>query len=104
MIAPEYNVPGQPPDYHYTPSEHAAVELALRDARRRYAIDSDRVFVAGQLTGGNMAWDFALAHPDLFAGVIVISGFPAKYVPRLPAPSRAAAALLRDRRPGPGGQ
>jgi pimeloyl-ACP methyl ester carboxylesterase len=83
VIAPEYNVPGQPPDYNYTTSEHAAVEIALRDARRRYAIDSDRVFLAGQLTGGNMAWDFALAHPDLFAGVIVVSGFPAKYVPRL---------------------
>jgi hypothetical protein len=54
----------------------------LRDARKRYAIDSDRVFLAGQLTGGNMAWDFALAHPDLFAGVIVVSGFPAYYVPR----------------------
>jgi pimeloyl-ACP methyl ester carboxylesterase len=82
VIAPEYNVAGQPPDYRYTPSEHAAVELALRDARRRYAIDSDRVFVAGQLTGGNMAWDLALGHPDLFAGVVVVSGFPAKYVPR----------------------
>jgi pimeloyl-ACP methyl ester carboxylesterase len=82
LIAPEYAVPGQPPDYHYTPSEHAAVELALRDARKRYAIDSDRVFLAGQRTGGNMAWDYALAHPDLFAGVVVISGLPAKYVPR----------------------
>jgi len=82
VIAPEYNVAGQPPDYRYTPSEHAAVELALRDARRRYAIDSDRVFVAGQLTGGNMAWDVALGHPDLFAGVVVVSGLPAKYVPR----------------------
>ena len=29
-----------------------------------------------------MAWDIALGHPDLFAGVIVVSGFPAKYVPR----------------------
>jgi hypothetical protein len=82
IIAPEYNVSGQTPDYHYTPSEHAAVELALRDARRRYAIDSDRVFIGGQLSGGNMAWDLALAHPDLFAGALVISGFPAKYVPR----------------------
>jgi pimeloyl-ACP methyl ester carboxylesterase len=82
VIATEYNLPGQPADYHYTTSEHAAVELAVRDARKRYAIDSDRVFLAGQLTGGNMAWDFALAHPDLFAGAIVVSGFPAKYVPR----------------------
>ena len=46
------------------------------------AIDSDRIFVAGQLMGGNMAWDLALSHPDLFAGVVVISGLPAKYVPR----------------------
>lgn len=82
LVAPEYRVPGQTPDYHYTPSEHAAAELALRDARKRYAIDSDRVFVAGQLSGGNMAWDLALGHPDLFAGAVVISGFPARYVPR----------------------
>src|SRR5262249_22735187 len=27
-------------------------------------------------------WDLALSHPDLFAGVVVISGLPAKYVPR----------------------
>jgi len=82
LIAPQYNLRGQTPDYRYTSSEHAAVELALRDARKRYAIDSDRVYVAGQLTGANMAWDYGLAHPDLFAGVVVISGFPAKYVPR----------------------
>ena len=80
LIAPEYNEPGQPHDYRYTTSEHAAVELALRDARKRYSIDSDRVFAAGQLIGGNMAWDYALAHPDLFAGVVVMSGLPAKYV------------------------
>jgi len=82
LIAPEYMLPGQPRDYQYTPTEHAAVELSLRDARMRYAIDSDRVFLAGQLTGGNMAWDYGLAHTDSFAGVIVISGLPAKYVPR----------------------
>jgi pimeloyl-ACP methyl ester carboxylesterase len=82
LIAPEYATVGEPPEYHYSPSEHAAAELAIRDARKRYSIDSDRVFVAGQLTGGNMAWDLALAHPDLFAGAVVISGLPAKYVPR----------------------
>jgi pimeloyl-ACP methyl ester carboxylesterase len=80
VIAPEYNLPGQGADYRYSPSEHAAVELALRDARKRFAIDSDRVFLGGQLLGGDMAWDFGLAHPDLFAGVVVISGRPARYV------------------------
>jgi pimeloyl-ACP methyl ester carboxylesterase len=82
VIAPEYNLPGEPHDYRYSTSEHAAVELALRDARRRFAIDGDRVFVGGQLMGANMAWDFGLAHPDLFAGVVVLNGFPFKYVNR----------------------
>ncbi len=82
VIAPEYNVPGQPRGYRYTDAEHAAAILSLRDARKRYAIDSDRVFVAGQLAGGDMAWDLGVAHPDLFAGVVSISGFPGKYVYR----------------------
>jgi pimeloyl-ACP methyl ester carboxylesterase len=80
VIAPEYNLPGAAPDYRYSASEHAAVELALRDARKRFAVDGDRVFLGGQLLGGNMAWDFGLAHPDLFAGVVTIAGLPAKYV------------------------
>lgn len=80
VLAPEYNLPGQAPDYHYSASEHAAVELALRDARKRFALDSDRVFLGGQLLGADMAWDFGLAHPDLFAGVAVVSGRPARYV------------------------
>ena len=82
VIAPEYRVAGQGKDYQYTESEHAAVELALRDAKRRYAVDADRVFLGGQLTGGNMAFDFGPAHPDLFAGVVVIGGLPFKYVTR----------------------
>jgi pimeloyl-ACP methyl ester carboxylesterase len=80
LIAPEYNLRGQPRDYRYTPSEHAAITLALRDAKRRFAIDSDRVFLTGQMLGGQAAFDFGLAHPDLFAGVAPISGLPAKYV------------------------
>jgi dienelactone hydrolase len=82
VVAPEYIVPGQPRAYRFTAAEHAAAELSLRDARKRYAIDSDRVFVAGQLAGAEMAWDFGLAHPDLAAGIVAISGFPGKYVYR----------------------
>ncbi len=47
LIAPEYRLPGQSSEYRYSPSEHAAVELAVRDARKRYAVDSDRIFRAG---------------------------------------------------------
>jgi pimeloyl-ACP methyl ester carboxylesterase len=80
LIAPQWLLPNQSPDYRYTQVEHAAVILALRDAKRRYAIDDDRIFLAGDLFGGNMAWDVALSHPDLWAGVGVISGLPAKFV------------------------
>jgi pimeloyl-ACP methyl ester carboxylesterase len=94
VVAPEYNLPNQTKDYRYTPSEHAAVELALRDARRRFAIDGNRVFLGGQLLGGNMAWDLGLAHPDLFAGVVAISGMPAKYVPAYKENARRVALYV----------
>ena len=78
LIAPEW-CSGPPVDYHYSGSEHAAAELALRDARKRFSIDSDRVFLGGVALGGQMAWDFGLGHPDLFAGVVTISGLPARH-------------------------
>lgn len=80
IIAPDYLAPDAAPDYRYTAGEHGAIELAIRDAKRRFAVDSDRVFLAGQRIGANAAWDFGLGHPDLFAGVIALSGLPAKYV------------------------
>ena len=79
VIAPDYLTPNAAPDYHYSTGEHGAIELAIRDAKRRFAIDSDRVFLGGQCMGGNAAWDFGLGHPDLFAGVVSVSGLPAKY-------------------------
>lgn len=79
VIAPEYLTPGLPADYRYTQREHAAVELALRDARKRYGIDSDRVYLHGVVLGGHGALDIGLAHPDLFAGVASVSGMAAKF-------------------------
>lgn len=89
VVAPEY-LPADDTEYRYTESEHASIELALRDARRRYAIDSDRVFLAGTLVGGNAAWDFGLAHPDLFAGIVTINGMPFKYAYRYMTNARLA--------------
>jgi hypothetical protein len=80
VIAPEYGLRDKAVEYRYSPAEHAAVELAIRDGLRRFSIDSNRVFIGGVLNGANMAWDFGLGHPDLFAGAAVISGLPAKYV------------------------
>src|SRR5579884_1397853 len=55
-------------DYGYTPEEHADVTDLLVDVRRRFQVDSDRVFLLGYGEGGSMAYDVGLAHPDLFAG------------------------------------
>ncbi|HEY1861135.1 MAG TPA: PHB depolymerase family esterase [Gemmataceae bacterium] len=62
--------------YTYSAEEHAAVLDVLRDVRRRFQVDSDRVFLFGFGQGANMAYDVGLAHPDLFAGVIPMSGAP----------------------------
>jgi predicted esterase len=66
--------------YEYTAREHAAALYTLRDACKRFAIDTDRVFLSGHSMGGDAAWDIGLAHPDLFAGVIPIVATADKYV------------------------
>ncbi len=59
--------------YHYSTEEQSAVLDVLLDLRRRFQIDSDRVFLLGSGEGGSMALDVGLSHPDLFAGVIPIN-------------------------------
>ena len=80
--------------YEYTAVEHRRVLTALRDAMRRSSIDSDRVFVAGHGEGATAAWDIALAHPDLWAGMISISGSPAKTVPHYKLNSQFAPMYI----------
>jgi hypothetical protein len=72
VIAPEY-LPPKPGDALPAPTETIVWEC-LRDARRRFLIDSDRIFLSGYGRGAEGAYDVALARPDLFAGVIPISG------------------------------
>ncbi|MEN6405290.1 MAG: peptidase [Thermoguttaceae bacterium] len=81
VVAPEWTEPNQK-QYGYTAREHAAVLNALRDACRRFSIDTDRVFLTGHSTGGDAAWDIGLAHPDLWAGVIPIAGLTDRYCAR----------------------
>jgi predicted esterase len=69
-------------DYEYSAREHAAALYTLRDASRRFSIDSDRVFLSGHSLGGDAAWDIGLAHPDLWAGVLPIVATADKYVQR----------------------
>ncbi len=81
VIAPQWTKPHQR-DYEFSAREHAAVLHALRDASRRFSLDTDRVFLSGHSMGGDAAWDIALAHPDLWAGVIPVVATADKYVGR----------------------
>lgn len=77
VIAPVWNDSGSP--YDYSAKAHAAVLYSLRDAIRRFAVDTDRVFLSGHSSGGDAVWDIGLSHPDLWAGIIPICGMAVKY-------------------------
>jgi dienelactone hydrolase len=79
VVSPEWNEDKQPV-YNYTENEHMLILSPLRDAMRRFSIDADRVFVAGHFMGADAAWDLALAHPDLWAGAVIIGGIAKKYI------------------------
>lgn len=78
VIAVNWLADGQR-EYGYTAREHATVLASLRDACRRFSINTDRVFLSGHSAGGDAAWDIGLAHPDLWAGVIPIVAQTRKY-------------------------
>ena len=81
VIAPEWARKHQR-KYEYSAREHAAVLFSLRDAMKRFSVDTDRVFLSGHSMGGDAVWDIGLAHPDLWAGVLPVVGTADKYVRR----------------------
>lgn len=79
VIAPKWSRDEQT-SYGFSVDEHAIVLGALRDAKRRFSIDSDRVFLTGHFSGADAAWDIGFSHPDLWAGVLPISPVASKYI------------------------
>jgi tetratricopeptide (TPR) repeat protein/pimeloyl-ACP methyl ester carboxylesterase len=47
---------------------------SIQHARKRFQIDSDRIFLTGHGMGGDACFDLGMSHPDLFAGIIPIGG------------------------------
>src|SRR5262245_51267407 len=84
LVAPAWGGP-RATTYDYDAREHQLVLDCLRDLRRRFSMDSDRVFRYGREQGGLMAYDVGLSHPDQFAGVLPQNGgpnyFPLRYWP-----------------------
>lgn len=60
--------------FSYSSEVRQIVLDCLIDARKRYAVDSDRVFLAGHGAGADAAFEIGLAHPDEFAGVLPVGG------------------------------
>lgn len=73
VIAPEYFAKDATA-YDYGSMSHFAVLQAIRDARKKFNIDSNRIYLSGHSEGGDAAFDIGLSHPDEFAGVIPITG------------------------------
>jgi predicted esterase len=78
-ISPDWTKKGQVA-YQYDAREHATVLAVLRDACRRFSVDTDRVFLSGHSIGGDAAWDIGIAHPDIWAGVIPITATADRYI------------------------
>ena len=77
VIAPQWAE--EESTFHGDAVESAAILYSLRDACRRFSIDTDRLFLSGHSAGGDAAWDLGLAHPDLWAGIIPICGKAIRY-------------------------
>ena len=95
VIAPQWTKAYQA-KYEYSAREHAAVLFALRNACKRFSIDTDRVYLSGHSIGGDAAWDMGLAHPDLWAGVLPIAATADKYVSKILAKCSPRTLLFCD--------
>lgn len=78
VLAPAYIEPSQR-SYDYGLDAHHAVLETIRDARRRFVIDSDRIFLGGHGIGGDAVFDIGYSHPDLFAGIMPITAICDKF-------------------------
>ena len=81
VIAPDWNPQEiRKPEYDFSVFSHAAVLCSVRDALRRFSVNTDKIFLSGHGIGGTAAWDIAQAHPDLWAGAIPFNAVALGYI------------------------
>ncbi|REJ74590.1 MAG: hypothetical protein DWQ34_12490 [Planctomycetota bacterium] len=78
VIAPDY-AGAEQYEYDYDAARHDAVIDSIIDARKRFRVDSDRIFLAGHGMGADACFDVAMSRPGVFAGVIPITGVCDKF-------------------------
>ena len=70
--------------------------LAAAEARRRFSIDPERMYLAGFSGGSRIALRIALAYPDVFRGVILDAGSDPIGTPQVPLPPPNLLALFQS--------
>lgn len=60
-------------DYYDLPSAEKRVDEAIRQARARFTIASDRTFLAGYSQGGGVALHLQGKYPERFAGTVAVN-------------------------------
>jgi len=78
----------------YAGMGEVAVMDAIRDLKRHYAVDEDRITIGGASMGGTGGFRLATLHPDVFAAGHSLTGGPHYSVPR--NDGRFDAMLLMD--------
>ncbi|MCW8130651.1 MAG: dienelactone hydrolase family protein [Planctomycetota bacterium] len=83
VAAPECVI-GRGKGYLSTPEERGLGMRTVADCMRRFAVDPNRVYVAGHSMGGHMTWDLALTFPGTFAAAApfigCVNGVSSNYV------------------------
>lgn len=77
--------------FHQSPAASGDFRKLLREVRRRFHTDTDRLYVFGSGEDGDAAWILAMTHPDCFAGAVMINGLPP-----VPYPSQTYDLLVRN--------
>ncbi len=66
--------------YSADAAQHAAFLQLIRQLKLGLSIDDNRVFIGGHGVGGEIAMDVASSHPELFAGIISLSGLGRRHL------------------------